>query len=96
MEPIVSPWLIYFVSIIENLRGFFEAVTFIVMATDIIIVMGSFIELDDVSVIISDFVKQNSNLKVCNVHPKGNALVGYIKDFDDFDYGTITIEPVEV
>ena len=54
------------------------------------------VELDDVSVIISDFVKQNSNFKVCNVHPEGNALVGYIKDFDDFDYGTIMIEPVEV
>lgn len=46
MEPIVSPWLIYFVSIIENLHSFFEAVTFIVMATDIII-MGAFIESDD-------------------------------------------------
>ena len=57
--------------------------------------LNSTVELDDVSVIISDFVKQNSNLKVCNVHPKGNALVGHIKDFDDFDYGTITIEPVE-
>ena len=47
MEPIVSPWLIYFISIIENLHSFFEAVTFIVMATDIIIVMGAFIESDD-------------------------------------------------
>ena len=58
--------------------------------------LNNTVELEDVSIIISDFVKQNSNLKVCNVHPKGNALVGYIKDFDDFDYGTITIEPVEV
>ena len=58
--------------------------------------LNNTVELDDVSIIISDFVKQNSNLKVCNVHPKGNALVGCIKDFDDFDYGTITIEPVEV
>ena len=58
--------------------------------------LNNTVELDDVSVIISDFVKQNSNLKVCNVHPEENALVGYIKDFDDFDYGTITIEPVEV
>ena len=58
--------------------------------------LNNTVELDDVSVIISDFVKQNSNLKVCNVHPKGNALVGHIKDFDDFDYGTIMIEPVEV
>lgn len=58
--------------------------------------LNSTVELDDVSVIISDFVKQNSNFKVCNVHPEGNALVGHIKDFDDFDYGTITIEPVEV
>lgn len=58
--------------------------------------LNNTVELDDVSIIISDFVKQNSNLKVCNVHPEGNALVGHIKDFDDFDYGTITIEPVEV
>ena len=58
--------------------------------------LNNTVELDNVSVIISDFVKQNSNFKVCNVHPKGNALVGHIKDFDDFDYGTITIEPVEV
>lgn len=47
MEPIVSPWLIYFVSTIENLRGFFGAVTFIVLVTDIIIAMGIFIEGDD-------------------------------------------------
>ena len=47
MEPIVSPWLIYFVSIIENLHSFFEAVTFIVIATDIIITMGAFIESND-------------------------------------------------
>lgn len=58
--------------------------------------LNSTVELDDVSVIISDFVKQNSNFKVCNVHPEGNVLVGHIKDFDDFDYGTITIEPMEV
>lgn len=58
--------------------------------------LNNTVELDDVSIIISNFVKQNSNFKVCNVHPEGNALVGYIKDFDDFDYGTITIEPVEV
>lgn len=32
--------------------------------------LNSTVELDDVSVIISDFVKQNSNFKVCNVHPK--------------------------
>ena len=57
--------------------------------------LKSTVELDDVSIIISNFIKQNSNLKVCNVHPEGNVLVGYIKDFDDFDYGTITIEPME-
>lgn len=47
MEPIVSPWLIYFISIIENLRDFFNAITFIVIVTDIIITMGAFIESDD-------------------------------------------------
>lgn len=57
--------------------------------------LNNTVELDDVSIIISDFVKQNSNLKVCNVHPEGNTLIGHIKDLDDFDYGTITIESVE-
>lgn len=47
MEPIVNPWLIYFASIVEQLITFFNAVTYIVMATYIIIVMGSFIESDD-------------------------------------------------
>lgn len=47
MEPIVNPWLIYFASIVEQLRTFFNAITFIVMATDIIITMGAFIESDD-------------------------------------------------
>ena len=56
--------------------------------------LNSTVELDDVSIIISDFVKQNSNLKVCNVHPEGNALIGHIKDLDDFDYGTIIIKEV--
>nr|DAV22163.1 MAG TPA: hypothetical protein [Caudoviricetes sp.] len=41
--------------------------------------LNSIVELDDISIIISNFVKQNSNLKVCNVHPKGNALVGTLK-----------------
>lgn len=48
MEPIISPWLIYFISIIENLHSFFEAVTFIVIVIDIIIAMDAFIESDDV------------------------------------------------
>lgn len=47
MEPIVNPWLIYFASIVEQLRTFFNAITFIVIAIDIIIVMGVFIESDD-------------------------------------------------
>lgn len=47
MEPIVNPWLIYFASIVEQLRTFFNAITFIVMATDIIITMGAFVESDD-------------------------------------------------
>lgn len=57
--------------------------------------LNNIVELDDISIIISDFVKQNSNLKVYNVHPEENVLVGHIKDFDDFDYGTITIEPMK-
>ncbi len=47
MEPIVNPWLIYFASIVEQLRTFFNAITFIVVAIDIIIVMGAFVESDD-------------------------------------------------
>lgn len=47
MEPIVNPWLIYFASIVEQLRTFFNAITFIVIAIDIIIAMGALIESDD-------------------------------------------------
>lgn len=47
MEPIVNPWLIYFASIIEQLRIFFNAITYIVVILDIIIVMGTFVESDD-------------------------------------------------
>ena len=48
MEPIVNPWLIYFASIVEQLRTFFNAITYIVVVLDIIITMGAFIESDDV------------------------------------------------
>lgn len=47
MEPIVNPWLIYFASIAEQLRTFFNAITYIVVILDIIIVMGTFVESDD-------------------------------------------------
>lgn len=53
--------------------------------------MGIFIEGDDA---INDFIRQNKGLKVCNVRYKGDALIGYIKDLDDFDYGTIIIKEV--
>ena len=47
MEPIVNPWLIYLVSIVEHLRNFFNVITFVLCALDILIVMGTFIESDD-------------------------------------------------
>ena len=47
MEPIVNPWLIYLVSIVEHLRNLFGAINFIVLTLDIFIVMGTFIESDD-------------------------------------------------
>ena len=47
MEPIVNPWLIYLVSIIEHLRNLFGAINFIVLTLDIFIVVGVFIEADD-------------------------------------------------
>lgn len=47
MEPIVNPWLIYFASIVEQLRTFFNAITYIVVVLDIIIVIGTFVESDD-------------------------------------------------
>ena len=43
---------------------------------------------------INDFIRQNKGLKVCNVCYKGDALIGHIKDLDDFDYGTIIIKKV--
>nr|DAY38574.1 MAG TPA: hypothetical protein [Bacteriophage sp.] len=47
MEPIVNPWLIYFASIVEQLRTFFNAITYIVVILDIIIIMFTFVESDD-------------------------------------------------
>lgn len=47
MEPIVNPWLIYFASIVEELRTFFNAITYIVVVLDIIIVMDTLVESDD-------------------------------------------------
>ena len=47
MEPIVNPWLIYLVSIVEHLRNFFNAIIFVVCVLDILIVMGTFIESDN-------------------------------------------------
>lgn len=47
MEPIVNPQLIYFASIVEQLRTFFNVITYIVVVLDIIIVMGTFVESDD-------------------------------------------------
>lgn len=52
------------------------------------------VELENLQDVIDDFTKQNKGLKVCNVHYKGDALIGYIKDLDDFDYGTIIIKEV--
>lgn len=47
MEPIVNPWLIYLVSIVEQLRTFFDAITYVVVILDIIIAMVAFVESDD-------------------------------------------------
>ena len=47
MEPIVNPWLIYFISIVEHLRTFFSAITFVLVVLDICIIAGAFIETDD-------------------------------------------------
>ena len=53
------------------------------------------VELENLQDVINDFTRQNKGLKVCNVCYKGDALIGHIKDLDDFDYGTITIAPAE-
>lgn len=47
MEPIVNPWFIYCISVIEHLRAFVGAVTFVAVILDICIVVGAFIETDD-------------------------------------------------
>lgn len=47
MEPIINPWLIYFISIIEQLRNVVGVVTFVVVLLDIFIVVGTIIESDD-------------------------------------------------
>lgn len=51
MEPIVNPWLIYFVSIIEHLRTFVGVITAIVLFLDMVIVVGAFIETDDATAV---------------------------------------------
>lgn len=52
------------------------------------------VELENLQDAINDFIRQNKSLKVCNVRYKGDALIGYIKDLNDFDYGTIIIKEV--
>lgn len=52
------------------------------------------VELENLQDAINDFIRQNKGLKVCNVRYEGDALIGYIKDLDDFDYGTIIIKEV--
>lgn len=52
------------------------------------------VELENLQDAISDFIRQNKGLKVCNVRYEGDALIGYIKDLDNFDYGTIIIKEV--
>ena len=47
MEPIVNPWFIYSISVIEHLRAFIGAVAFVAVILDICIVVGAFIEVDD-------------------------------------------------
>ena len=53
------------------------------------------VELKNLPDAINDFIRQNKGLKVYNVCYKGDALIGHIKDLDDFDYGTITVAPAE-
>lgn len=57
--------------------------------------LNSVVDIESVAHIIEDFARQNKGLKVCNFRDEGNAFIGDIKDLDDFDYGTIAIEPVE-
>ena len=52
------------------------------------------VELENLQDAINDFIIQNKGLKVCNVCYEDDALIGHIKDLDDFDYGTIIIKEV--
>lgn len=52
------------------------------------------VELENLQDAINDFIRQNKGLKVCNVCYKDDALIGHIKDLDDFDYGMIIIKKV--
>ena len=64
MEPIVNPWLIYLVSIVEHLRDFFNVITFVVCTLDIIIVAGVFVEADDVIAIFYNREEKKTKLLV--------------------------------
>lgn len=58
MEPIVSPWFIYCISVIEHLRAFIGAVAFVAVILDICIIVGAFIETDD---FVSVFYNREEN-----------------------------------
>lgn len=64
MEPIVNPWLIYLVSIVEHLRDFFNVITFVVCTLDIIIVVGVFVEADDAIAIFYNREEKKTKLLV--------------------------------
>lgn len=56
--------------------------------------LNCIVELENLQDAINDFIRQNKGLKVCNVRYEGDALIGHIKDLDDFDYGIIIIKGV--
>ena len=46
MEPIISPWLVYFISILTSIKAIFDTITIISLAIAFFIILYNFIEED--------------------------------------------------
>ena len=49
MEPIISPWLVYFISISTSIKAVFAIITIISLAIAFFIILDNFIEEDSMS-----------------------------------------------
>lgn len=58
MEPIISPWLVYLISILTPIKGFFATATIILLAIIFFIILFNFIEEDSMARIYDNKTKK--------------------------------------